>query len=261
MPQEIINVPKVVPQERVITRSVEQIVDVPVPQTVEECVHRAGVGTRPRKLPLTQISSKNQLGKSGISIGFSSSLSLACNIMEMRHVQGDRSLTQILSDIQFPDTVGMENVGVVQLFVSRTAHKLMQKQISKEGLHSQWRHQRKRPPCTCAPLQTRNPGSGLGRCSVCMIALKSTCHLGSILVDDLIGSQIFLVVEMAIVLKHFKFVACRELCLSLASRSLQDLCSLHPCHCATLRSLHYKDRARQGHRHRGGGMNHCWKIN
>eukprot|EP00971_Amphidinium_carterae_P180775 3585682-Amphidinium_carterae.1 len=36
--EEIINVPKIIPQERVQNRTVEMVVDVPVPQTVEEIV-------------------------------------------------------------------------------------------------------------------------------------------------------------------------------------------------------------------------------
>eukprot|EP00971_Amphidinium_carterae_P172822 3425841-Amphidinium_carterae.1 len=47
--EEIVNVPKIVPQERVQNRVVEQIVDVPVPQTVEEIVNVPKIVPQERK--------------------------------------------------------------------------------------------------------------------------------------------------------------------------------------------------------------------
>eukprot|EP00971_Amphidinium_carterae_P294816 5853820-Amphidinium_carterae.1 len=36
--EEVVQVPRIIPQEQTVQRTVEQIVDVPVPQTVEEVV-------------------------------------------------------------------------------------------------------------------------------------------------------------------------------------------------------------------------------
>merc|ERR1719261_1634916 len=46
--QQVVQVPKIVPQERVQQRQVEQIVDVPVPMMVEEIVHVPEITTQER---------------------------------------------------------------------------------------------------------------------------------------------------------------------------------------------------------------------